>query len=150
MYIYLILVRRKSWGAFELNIYERSYFKIVSCYWKLAKGISRRLRKPWEVSFCLAEKISNRDLRIPGITFALFWAFFHKLGMKIKRFQTNFLKIDLLVAEINRSTFSIMSKKWSQRFFYSRSAYLDSITIGSYIVNCAVFNGNLKIWNFRK
>ena len=32
------------------------------------------------------------------------WQLFHKLGMKIKRFQTNFLKIDLLVTEINRST----------------------------------------------
>ena len=30
--------------------------------------------------------------------------FFYDLGMKIKRFQTDFYKNDLLVAEINRST----------------------------------------------
>ena len=39
------------------------------------------------------------------------WQFLYDLGMKIKRFKTNFLKIDLLVAEINRSTFSIMPEK---------------------------------------
>ena len=73
--------------------------------------MSRPLRKASEKSKILDEKKSFVVLSMHETPLESIWQFLYDLGMKIKRFQTNFLKIDLLVAEINRSTFSIMPEK---------------------------------------
>ena len=72
---------------------------------------SRPSRKAGEVLFTLGRKKSLVVFRVHEIALESFWQFFRKLGMKIKRFLKTFARKDVLVAEINRSTFSIRSKK---------------------------------------
>jgi len=78
------------------------------------------------------------NFRVRLMAQRLFRQFSHNLGMKIKRFQTNFMKIDLLVAEINRSTFSISVKNWPQCLFSDQNKDFDVATVGIYLVNVAV------------